>query len=140
MSTLRADLRAACITLLDAYATSASLKLQTYRSRPNGIVTPMAWVDGISETVDYDGLRQRTPVARVIVAHRKAVDSGEAADQSDAFVDGFLDWVTDNIHAAGANTTIGLVATDDIPDYVPDWLSNTEAYYATEITLRGYAG
>jgi hypothetical protein len=135
-------IRAAAVTLLTDYAQDAGIKLQVYPGRPRSIFPPTAFVDRISETIDYVGitLRQRNPIASVVVIHGR-FDTADTADQKDAFVDGFLDWVTDRYHAMGANTTLGGVSVEDDPNYVPDWLPPEEqrSYYATLISLRGYA-
>jgi hypothetical protein len=145
---LQTALRAAAVTLLTDYATSAGLKLQVYPARPRSLFPPTAFVDRMGETVAYPGSvtwRQRSPRVEVVVVHG-VFDSAEAVAQKDAFVDGFLDWVTDNVHAAGGNTTVGLVAVEDEPAWAPDWRpANTTngpepLYYATRLTLEGYAG
>ena len=137
---LSADLRAATVTLLTDYAASAGVKLQVYRARPASIYAPTAFVDGFSERVTYPGstLYQRQPLVEVIVVHA-IFDSGEAVDQRDAFVDGFLAYCATRFHQAGANTLLGLVAIDDLPAFVPDWLppEKQKTYYASRITLEG---
>jgi hypothetical protein len=140
----QAAMRAAAVELLTDYAASAGVKLQIYRARPRSLMAPVAFVDKITETLEYPGnvtWRQRMPRVEVIVIHG-LFDSGDAADAKDAFVDDFIDWVTDNVHAADPNTTIGLVATEDIPDYVNDWMPPAEqrTWYATRLTLEGFAG
>jgi hypothetical protein len=139
---LQADVRAAAAALLTAYAASADVRLQVYPARPRSINPPTAFVDGIRESIEYVGvlLRQRSPVAEVIVIHG-IYDSMEAASQKDAFVDGFLDWVNANYHAAGANTLLGVTETEDLPNYVPEWLPPDRqlVYYATRITVEGLA-
>jgi hypothetical protein len=139
MSTLQADLRAAAVDLLTDYAASAGIKLQVYPGRPASIHPPTAFVDMIHEDITYDGLRQRTARVECIVLHAP-FDTKDAAAQKDAFVDGFLDWVTNDIHAAGGNTTVGVVHTEDIPAWQPDWVppDQRRQYYATQITLEGY--
>lgn len=140
-------MRAAAVTLLTGYATSAGIKLQVYPGRPASLFPPSAFIDSISETIDYPGAttwRMRSPKVDVVVVWG-LFDSMEAVNQKDAFVDGFLDYVTDNVHAAGANTTIGLVSVDDEPAWQPDWYpANLKGavgiYYATRLTLEGYAG
>lgn len=136
-------IRAAAVELLTDFASDEGLKLQVYRARPRTIYPPTAFVDSMAERIAYSNtvLRQRTPVATVVVVHG-LYDSGEAVDQRDAFVDAFLDWVTDRYHAAGASTLIALTEVNDIPTWVPDWLppENQKTYYATELTLEGYAG
>ena len=124
----RAAMRAAAVTLL------------VYPARPRTVNPPTAFVDGFTERVDYTGLYQRHPTAEVIVVHG-LFDSKEAADQADAFVDGFLVWVVARIHAAGGNTSVGIVGIEDIPDYVNAWVRPEEqrTYYATRISLEGLA-
>jgi hypothetical protein len=138
----QADVRAAAAALLTAYAASADVRLQVYPARPRSINPPTAFVDGIRESIEYVGvlLRQRVPTADVVVIHG-IYDSMEAANQKDAFVDGFLDWVTANYHAAGANTLLAITDTEDLPDYVPTWLPPDRqlVYYATRITVEGLA-
>jgi hypothetical protein len=97
-------------------------------------------VDGLREAVVHTGLNQRTVSADVIVVHG-LFDSKDAADQKDTFVDGFVDWSLDNLGEAGTNTVLTLVSTEDIPDYVPEWLppEQQRTYYATRITLEGLA-
>lgn len=134
--------RAAAVSMLEAYKASVDIKLQIYPGRPASIYPPTAFVDRMDESIEYRGvvLFQRTPEVDVLVLHGE-FDSLEAVTQRDAFVDGFLTWVANNVHAAGANTTIGLVAVADEPTYVPDWLpqERQRIYYGTRLTLRGYA-
>lgn len=138
----QADVRAAAVSLLTDYAANAGVKLQVYPARPRSLNPPTAFVDGIRETIDYVGvmLRQRKPVADVLVVHG-VFDSKEAADQKDAFVDGFLDWVTARYHEAGANTIVAVTETEDLPNYVPEWMPPEQrlVYYATRLTLEGLA-
>lgn len=137
-------MRDAAVSLLKDYADDAGVKLQVYRARPATILAPCAFVDGMSETMTYPSSvnwRQRTLRVEVLVLHG-IFDSGDAVDQRDRFVDGFLDWVTDNVHAADPNSTIGLVSIDDDPGYVNDWMKPEaqRTYYATRLTLEGFAG
>jgi len=134
-------MRAAAVSLLTTYATDAGVKLQVYPARPRSIYPPTAFVDGIRESISHDtNLTQRVPKAEVIVIHG-IYDSMEAADQKDAFVDGFIDWCETRYHTAGANTMLGLNETEDLPNYVPEWMPPEQqlVYYATRITLEGLA-
>jgi hypothetical protein len=133
-------MRAAAVTLLEEYAADAMTQLQCYRARPRSIFPPTAFVDALNERIDYTALHQRRPIAEVIVVHG-LFDSGEAADQRDVFVDGFVEWVFDRIHAAHANTSIAVTGLEDLPSYVPDWMRPEEqkTYYATRIELEGLA-
>jgi hypothetical protein len=139
---LQSDARYASVALLTDYGVSAGIKLQVYPGRPRSINPPTAFVDLIHEHIEYSGptLRQRAPVVEMIVVHG-IFDSKEAADQKDAFVDGFLDWVNTRYHAMGANTTVGVTDTEDLPNYVPEWKPPAEqfVYYATRIVLEGLA-
>ena len=146
-SNLQATTRAACVKLLTDFAVDVGVKLQVYPARPRSLFPPSAFVDKISETLEWSGTGwpQRTVRAEVMVVHG-VFDTLEAATQRDAFVDGFVYWIADEVHAAGANTTIGLVAIDDEPAWQPDWRpANTTngpdpIYYATRLTLEGFAG
>lgn len=143
----QAACRAAAVELLADYAASAGVKLQVYPGRPKSLFPPTAFVDRISETIEYTGptFQQRTPRVEVIVVHG-LFDSKEAADQKDAFADGFIDYVTGEYHAAGANTLIALTSVEDEPAWTPDWepANHTNGpqpvYYATRLTLEGFAG
>ena len=120
-----------------------------YRARPRSLKPPSAFVDVVRETRVYQGIQlvQRTAQADVIIVHGPRLpeggsfDSGDATDQADAFVDGFMAWVDANVHAIGPNTTIGAVTVEDDPTFIPDWVPPNEqlSYYATRITLEGYA-
>lgn len=137
----RADLRTAAVELVTDYAQSQSLKLQTYRARPRSINPPTAFVDVVREGITSVGhLQQRRPQVDVLIVHG-LYDGGEAVDQADAFVDGFVDWVQSNVHAAGATTLVEAVEVEDVPTFVPDWMAPElqRTYFATRITLEGYA-
>lgn len=139
---IEAAVRAAVVTLLESYREDADIQLQVYRARPASLNPPTAFVDRMLTRIEYTAqLQQRTPRAEVIVLHG-LFDTGSAVDQRDAFVDGFFDWVTDDVHAAGENTTLSLVSVEDIPVYVPDWVRPElqRSYYGTRLTLEGFAG
>jgi hypothetical protein len=139
----RTAVRAAAVTMLQNYKDTVDNRMQIYRGRPRSIMPPTAFVDSIREDYDYSNVtwRQRKCVAEVVVLFG-VFDSGDAVDQADKTADAFLDWVTDNFHAAGANTTVGIVAIEDEATYVPDWLPPAEqkTYFATRYTLEGRAG
>lgn len=143
-------MRAAAVDLLRDFADemvgdppAKRLKLQVYAGRPRTIIPPTAFVDGIRESIEYTGptLHQRTPTVDVIVLHG-IWDTADTADQKDAFVDDFLGWCLTRYHAAGGNTLLAIVETEDLPDYVPEWLppEQQRTYYATRIALEGFAG
>ena len=142
MTTLRGDARTAAMELLRDYAASAGVKLQAYRARPASIMPPTAFVDVIGESLAYPSnvLPQRTIRVQCVLVHG-LFDSGEAVDQADPFVDGFIGWVTADVHAAGGNTTIGVVEVEDDPTWVPDWMApdKQRTYFATRIVLEVYA-
>jgi len=135
-------MRAAAVAFLNDYATSASLKLQVYPGRPRTLYPPTGFVDALRERIEWPGmtLMQRTTSVEVIVVHG-LFDSKDAADQKDAFVDGFVAWARTRYHQAGASTLIAPVSIEDLPAYVNDWVPPAEqrTYYATQITLEGYA-
>lgn len=137
----RADVRAACVSLLAAYRTDAEIDFNIYKARPRSVTIPHAFVDVIRETVTYVGpvQVQRDLTATVVVLHG-LFDSAEAVQQADRFADDFLYWVSDDVHAAGANSTIAVADIEDIPAYVADWLpeSTPRTFFATQITLEGF--
>jgi hypothetical protein len=139
----QADVRAGVLQELTSYASSATIILQVYGGRPRSINPPTAFIDVMRESINYVGhVMQRTVQIDVVLVHG-SFDSVVAAGQKDAFVDGFIDQVRDNqFSAAGANTTLGVVATEDDPTFIPAWLPRDEqrTYYATRITLEGYQG
>lgn len=142
---IQTEYRAAAVALLKNYAAvglaGTGTGLQIYRARPATIRPPTAFVEGMGETVvDFlaPNVRQRTPSVLIRLVWG-LFDSGTAVDQRDAFVDGFSDWVTDNYHAAGANTLIAVARLTDDPTWVPDWLPQEQqkTYYSTLVTLEG---
>lgn len=141
----RTDTRAAAVELLTDFAaqTSPVMTLQVYPGRPRSLNPPTAFVDAVRESYAYSNVtwRERTATLDLIVLWG-LFDSKEAVDQADAFADAFLDWVTDRYHAAGANTTVAVTAIEDEPAYVNDWMPPSEqrTYFATRITLEGFAG
>lgn len=143
MSALRAQTRAAAMTLLKDYAAANGVKLQVYPGRPRTLVPPSAFVDSVSETVDYVGpqLKQRTVSVQIRLLHRGEFDTQEAVDQADVFADGFSDYVAANVHAIAPNTTVGISAIEDDATYTPDWVLPGErrTMYSTVFTLEGYA-
>lgn len=139
----RENVREASMTMLKDYAADVGLILQTYPGRPRTINPPTAFVDRIRETVAYLGptFRQRTPVVDIVLIHG-LFDSKDAVAQADRFVDSFLDWVTNNYHAAGPNTLVAITAIEDDPSYVPEWQPPEvqKTYFATVFSLEGFAG
>jgi len=135
----RADLRAAAVTLLEGYKTANPDALrQIYPGRPASIYPACAFVDAINDpTILYTaGPRQRAPTVDVILIQGE-FDSKEAATNQDALVDGFLDYVTANKHAAGGSTLVTVASITDLPAYQPDWITDAPFYYATRLTLEG---
>ena len=144
---LRADARAAVVDFLTDYAAGSpgnpNARMQVYPGRPASLNPPSGFVDNIRATNEYTGptLIQQTLTVEAIVLHG-LFDSKEAVDQADAYVDGLLEFQRTLVHEAGANTTIGLVSTEDEPNYVPDWLppERQRTYYATRLDFEVYAG
>lgn len=147
-SNLQASMRAAAVSLLSAYATSTGTKLQIYPGRPKSLVPPTAFVDRMTESMEWmrAGWPQRTVRAEVVIVHG-LFDSAEAAAQKDDFADGFVYWIADNgFEAAGNNTVTDIPSIDDEPAWTPDWRpanatnGPNPTYYATRLVLEGFAG
>ena len=136
------EIRAACVTLLETYAATADIALQAYPGRPMTLYPPTAFVDRIDEEINYtNALRQRHPAAQVIAVWGQ-FDSKAAVEQRDAFVDAWLNAVTDDEDAAGAVTLIELNRVTDIPVFNPDWGPEQQqqtSYYATRFFVEGLA-
>src|SRR5262245_1502479 len=123
------------------------MPLQVYRARPRSINPPTAFVDQMTETIEYPHssiFRQRTSTAEIVVVFG-LFDSGDAVDQRDAFVDAFLDWTTDNPHAADPDSIVQVSRIEDDASYVAEWIavangSQPRVYYATRIGLEAYIG
>lgn len=141
MSDARANSRAAAVTMMKAYRDDADVKVDVYRARPRTIRAPHGFIDRVTEAAVFPAgvLPQRTVRVEVVILHGK-FDDGDAVDQADRFCDGFMEWVTDDVHAAGGNTTIGVVAIEDEPDFVNDWMppDSQSVYFASRITLEVY--
>jgi hypothetical protein len=141
---MRAEMRAAAVTLLEGYKTANDGALrQVYKARPLSIATPSGFVDSIDESeLNYTPAgTQRTPEV-VIRLVRGTFSSGDVADANDELVDGFIDYVVDNRHVAGGNTLSLITSVEDDDGWVPEWISvrdGTEqrAYYSTLVTLTG---
>jgi hypothetical protein len=135
-------MRAASVQFLLDFRADMGLSLQVYPARPREIRPPCAFIDTIDETVDtvLGNLNDRSPTVTMIVLHG-LFDSADTVAQCDAFVDAFIEWVTDRPHQAGGQTLISFNGSSDIPFFVPDWIrpEDQRAYYATQITLGGTA-
>ena len=152
-TTFATDLRAASIEMLRGYrdavkVTDPDYVLNVWEARPSSINPPIAFFDRIRERfTDAGPFIQRTPQALVLVLHG-LWDGKDTAQQRDRFVDGFLEYARTRYHDAGGNTLLELRAAEDIPYFVPEWIVSARqfqrddlqrAYYATQLTLEGYA-
>lgn len=139
----RSAMRLAAAQLLRDYAEFAEIKVQVYPARPRTIVPPTGFVDKIRESLLERGPTsiQRTPTVDIVLLHG-LFDSKDAAEQGDAFIDGFIEWVRTRYHEAGPNTLVAIREIEDDPNYIPDWQPESEqrSYYATLIRLEGFAG
>jgi hypothetical protein len=137
----QAAYRQAAADFLTEYAGYAGVALQMYPARPRTITPPTGFIDAIRETFTSFTERhfQRVPLVSVVVVHG-LFDSMDAAYQKDRFVDGFVEWAYEHAHAAGPNTLIRVSETEDLPDWVPEWIApdKQRTYYATQITLEGF--
>ena len=137
-------MRAAALTLLDGYkaANSGALR-QTFQARPASINAPAGFVDSIDEDeILYTPAgTQRTPDVRIRLV-RGTFSSGDVAEANDELVDGFIDYVVANRHAAGASTLALISSVQDDDGWVPEWIqpspgNEVRAYYSTIVTLSG---
>jgi hypothetical protein len=137
----QAAYRAAAATFLQDYAGYAGVTLQMYPARPRTLSPPTGFVDRITETyTSFTEITfQRNPSVTVIVIFG-TFDSKDVANQKDDFVDGFLDWVYARGHQSGPNSLIWVSESEDLPDYVHDWLPSEKqrSYFAVRFTLEGF--
>lgn len=141
---MRAAVRAAALTLLDGYksANPDSLR-QTFQARPLSIMPPSGFVDAIDEPdiVWTNAGMQRTPQVRIRLV-RGNFSTGDVAEANDELVDGFIEYVRTNFHAAGPSTIVVVTAAEDDDGWVPEWIepapgTAARAYYSTIVTLSG---
>lgn len=135
-------MRQAAVDLLEAYAQSASINLQVYPALPTTFQPPTAFVERIDERTSFPGMtqRQRTVAVSVVVLYRLFAqgERAAAAEQRDAFVDGFSDLVLEQFHQPGPTELISAARFDDEPEYVIQGPRGQVTYFAVRITLEGY--
>lgn len=134
MSGFRADLRAGCKSVLDAYLAAHPTQLaHVYDHRPGSFRTPCAFVDNViaEPTIRHDsGTRQRALQARVYVVN-KIVSNDQTADEQDALVDGLVDAFTATPRAvSGALIEPSSVQGDELSD-------DAATYAASVIVVTG---
>ena len=136
----RTNVRAAAHTLLNAYKASlddGKLR-QVYQARPASINPPCAFIDSISEgSIGYTPAgMQRTPDVAIRFV-RGTFDRADVAEANDELVDGFIDYVVANKHAAGANTISTISSAEDEDGWVPEWMpaDRQAAYYTTVVAF-----
>ena len=102
------------------------------------IAPPCAFIQAINEgSIDYSASHVfRTPdvVIRIV---RGTFAKADVADANDDLVDGFIAYVRDNLHAAGANTLSVITSVEDDDGWVPEWFppERAQPYYSTLVTL-----
>lgn len=142
---VQADYRAATVDLLTDCAAAASVQLQVYPGRPASIYPPTAFVDAMGDvataTPGASNLFTHVPSIEVICIWG-LLDSKEAVNQRDAWVDAFHAWLRTRRDAVSGASLIGPSSgtyLSDIPTFVPDWLPEQQqlTYYATRISLEG---
>lgn len=135
---MRTLMRAAAVQFLEDLKSDLSLTMQIFRARPRSINLPCAFIDRLTESIEYTALNQRRPQAEIVVLHG-LFDSGEAVDQADLLADALVDIVFDGVHQIDPKTTVAVTSVEDDPSFVPEWLAPElqRTYYATRFTLEG---
>jgi hypothetical protein len=134
-TSFRAQLRAGCKTILDAYqAANPTLLLHTYDAPPESFHTPLAYVEkGVTEALRHaNQIRFRTLRVNIVIVN-KLIDNEQAAEEQDALVDGLIDYLTDNPSAAVSNSLLEpvLVSDSELAD------ANGTRFSAAIITVEG---
>lgn len=128
--------RSGAVSLLQGYVTAASLRAQVYRARPKQVKAPCFYVERLDEvTGEWFGTERQRLVSVFVRALWGRFDDGEAADQRDAFADGFADYIADNFHAFDPNAVNDYRGLRDEPDFDFDG----ESFYSSVIELGGLA-
>ena len=125
------------MTLLTGYkAANPTAIKQIYPGRPLSVFAPSAFIESVSESIDYTPAgMQRTPEVAVRFVQGN-FDSEDTVDGQDALVDGFIEYVAQNRHAAGANTLMLVSSVDDEPGWVPEWVPDPQrSYFSSLVTL-----
>lgn len=138
---MRAGAREAANTLLVGYKAAHDDALrQIFSTKPMSISPPCAFVESLEEAqTRTPGMRQRVIGVNIRIV-RGTFDAAGTAAANDELVDGFIDYVDDNIHAAGANTQIDFSNAVDDDGWVPEWIpagpgNELRAYNSTVVTL-----
>lgn len=135
--------RAGTVALVDGYRTASGLKTgRLYRARPlKGVLPPDIYIDRITEDADAFTREESQRIVRVALRILWGVyDAGDAVDQRDRFIEGFYAYVMDyGMDAFGANVALYWSGVTDDPDFTPEWVTGSESYFMTEITLEGRA-
>ncbi len=137
-------MRAAAVQMLSDFAQATSMPLQIYPGRPLTVNPPTAYVESIDEDITFSSTgpnRQRKPRLSIRIVWG-LFDSAEAVAQRDYFIDNFVDWVTDNPHAAGGSVIFGDMSISDDPNFVADWMppERQKSLFASLFTVEGWAG
>lgn len=135
-------MRRAAVELLEAYAADADIGLQVYPALPTTFRPPTAFVERMGETQTFPGPVQRQRLVRceVVVLFRIFAEGERlaAAEQRDAFVDGFSDWVLEHFHQPGPTELISSARIEDEPQYAINGPRGVITYVAARIMLEGY--
>jgi len=131
-------MRQGAVELLTEFGQDFGIKLQVYPARPRTINPPTAFIDKMREAITFDAARDRVVQVDIVIVWGE-FDSKEAADQRDAFVDAFVDWVSDRYHAAHPSTVLEPRTVEDDPVFIAEWLppERQRPWFATTITLEG---
>lgn len=135
MSTFRAQLRAGCFTVLDAYKTAhPTLLAHVYDHTPSEPRTPCAFVANVigESSITHDAsTRQRTLVAQIWILN-KPISNDQVADEQDVLTDGLVDAFTAAPRGASASTLIEPVSVEPATFEV-----GPATYAASVISVRG---
>lgn len=140
-TTFRQSKRAGYQTLLEAFmadfnstALGKEKLIGTFRARPPSFNPPLAYVGTFREPAISHVMGLRTRQTRdELVLVQGLYDNFETVDRQDKLVDAFLDWLTANPHAAGANTVTQAVSTEDVELQLK---TDAPVYFATVVVVE----
>ena len=114
-STVRVDLRAALVVLLDAYVAANPTQLaRTFTTRPPSAITdrPYAFVDLGPEEASYDNSIRTRKYAPGFVVVDDLSSNPEAVTRMDLIVDGLVDTLTANPHLIAGSSWSNQTVTE----------------------------
>jgi hypothetical protein len=141
MSTNRAQLRAGCLTVLQAVQTAhPTLLVHIYDHHPPAFRTPCAFVENVitEPTITHAAQTRRMDIVAEVHLVNKYVSNDQTADEQDALVDYVVDAFSDNKRAASDQSLTEPTSVSGHEETVLGPSGETLAYACSVITVVGH--